>query len=320
MAVTDLHSLDVSEAIDKIFTPGAVIPGAVLSLVEETPQINVGDNTPLVLTGRAKGALVHEGGAKPDNGRTITPKPFTTVKLVYSQRVTDEFMQWQEARQADFVSRLVSDWTQKSLPRDIDTVVLHGRDPHTNTPDTTLSDWLTKAGSSVYVPSTGDTASAIDADFADAVEALSGQNINGIAISGAAASALATVMNGNIQKYPGLGVFGLAGGSGTIAGMRAASTPEVGAVNATKLVMGDWSQLLLGFAGQAMWKTIEHGNPDGGQYDLQQVNQVCVRMELKFGFRVLDPTAFAVVQTQPSDDDGGNTGTSNDNQDQNSGS
>ena len=90
MAVTDLHSLDISTAIDKIFTGGEA-RGAVLSLIDETPSINVGQNVPLVMAGRAKGALVHEGGAKPDNGRQVVPKPFTTVKLVYSQRVTDEF-------------------------------------------------------------------------------------------------------------------------------------------------------------------------------------------------------------------------------------
>jgi endonuclease V-like protein UPF0215 family len=182
MAVTDLHSLDISTAIDKMFTGGEA-RGAVLSLIDETPSINVGQNIPLVMNGRAKGALVHEGGAKPDNGRKVIPKPFTTVKLVYSQRVTDEFMMWDRERQGDFVSRLVSDWTRKSLPRDIDTVVLHGLDPNTNTLDTNLSDYLTKAGSSIAVPGTGTTAQAIDTDFTTAVAALDGQDITGVAIA-----------------------------------------------------------------------------------------------------------------------------------------
>ncbi len=297
MAVTDLHSLDISTAIDKIFSTGAEIPGAVLSLVNETPTINVGDNVPLVMSGRAKGALVHEGGTKPDNGRQVVAKPFTTVKLVYSQRVTDEFLMWDEARQGDFISRLVSDWTRKSLPRDIDTVVLHGVDPNSGTLDSNLSDYLTKSGSHITVPSTGTTAAAIDTDFATAVSALSarGERVNGVAISETAAQKLASITEGNEKKYPGLGVFGLTGGS--IAGKRAASTPEVGAIGGTELILGDWDQLYLGFAGNANWKVIEYGNPDGGSYDLQNVNQVCIRLELKFGFRVLNPNAFAVVAT-----------------------
>lgn len=291
MAVTDLHSLDISEAINMIFDGGEA-RGAVLSLIDETPSINVGQNAPLVMSGRAKGALVHEGGAKPDNGRLVVAKPFTTVKLVYSQRVTDEFMMWDRERQGDFVSRLVSDWTRKSLPRDIDTVVLHGIDPNTNTVDANLSDYLTKTGSSIAIPATGSTAADIDADFTSAVAALDGQDITGVAIAPEAAAKLATITEGNEKKYAGLGVFGLVGNS--IAGKRAASTPEV-AANGTEFIIGDWSKLYLGFAGAADWKVIEYGNPDGGDYDLQNVNQVCIRLELKFGFRVLDPEAFAVV-------------------------
>lgn len=293
MAVTDLHSLDISAPIDKLFSTGATIPGAILSLVPETPQINVGDNVPLVIAGRAKGALVHEGGAKPDNGRKPTPRPFTTAKVVYTQRVTDEFMQWDEEKQADYISRLVNDWTMKSLPRDIDTIVIHGRDPHTGTLDTQLSDYIRKAGSSVLVPSTGDTGAAIDTDLKTAVTELEGQNITGMAISGKAASALGSVMDGTNRKYPEVGVFGLAGNS--LGGKQAASTPEVGEYGDTKLIAGDFSQLLLGFAGQATWKTIESGDPDNTGRDLQGHNEVCIRLELKFGFRVLDPEAIAVV-------------------------
>lgn len=295
MAVTDLHSLDISTPIDKLFSSGATLPGAALSLVQETPQINVGDNVPLVISGRAKGSLVHEGGQKKDNGRQITPRPFTTAKLVYSQRVTDEFMKWDESRQGDYVSRLVNDWLTKSMPRDIDTVVFHGRDPQTGTLDTNLSDYILKTGSSILVPSTGDTGAAIDTDFSSAVKELEGQNITGVAISSNAASKLSGVMNGNVQKYPELGVFGLTGNA--IAGKQAASTPEVGEYNGTELVLGDWSQLLLGFAGNATWKVHEAGDPDNTGVDLAGVNQVLIRLELMFGFRVLDPEAFAAVAT-----------------------
>jgi hypothetical protein len=293
MAVTDLHTLDISEPIDKMFSTGATIPGAVLSLVQDTPQINVGDNSPLVISGRAKGALVHEGGAKPDNGRVVVPKPFTTAKLIYSQRVTDEFMQWDGNRQGDYVSRLVNDWVTKSVPRDIDTIVIHGVNPATGSVDTGLSDYIRKAGSSIAVPSTGNTPTTIDTDFNTAILALSSQNVTGIALSANAGQKLSTIVTGGVKKYPELGVFGLTGGA--FAGKQAATSPEVGEFGSTDLVLGDWSQLLLGFAGQAEWKTIEFGDPDNTGVDLQGHNQVCIRLELKFGFRVLDATAFAVV-------------------------
>lgn len=294
MAAIDLHTLDISEPLARLFSEGREAQGAVLSLVPETPQINVGSHTVLTLGGRAKGALVHEGGQKPDNGRQVTPRPFTTVKLVYSQRVTDEFLRWADAKQGDFVGRLIDNWIRKSIPRDLDSVIINGIDPFSGNVDTNLSDYMTKTGSSILVPSTGDTASDIDTDFASAVAALDGQDINGIAISGDAAGKLSTIAENGVKKYAGLGVFGLEGG--TLAGKRAASTPEVGE-KGVKLLMGDWSQLLLGFAGQATWRVHVAGDPDGAGVDLANVNQVLIRLETHFGFRVLDPEAFAYVGT-----------------------
>lgn len=294
MAVTDLHSLDVSAVIDRMFTERTA-ESVVLSLIPSTPQINVGDNEVLVMGARARGALVHEGGKKPDNGRKVTSRPFTTAKLVYSQRTTDEFMSWDKQRQGNFVTRLVDDWIRRSLPADIDIVVLHGIDPNTGALDTELSDYVTKPGSSILVPSTGNTAAAIDTDFGTAIEELgeNGTEVTGIAIAPEAAAKLATVMNGNVQKYTGLGPFGLIGNN--LAGKRAAASVAVAEANNTKMVIGDWDGLFLGFAGNADWKTIEYGDPDGTGVDLQNANQVCIRLELKFGFRVLNDKAFAVI-------------------------
>lgn len=299
MAVQDLHSLDIASPLNRLFASGIESKGAVLSLVTETPTINVGDNTVLTISGRAKGQLLHEGGAKGDNGRKITPKPFTTVKLVYSQRVTDEFLRWSEAKQIDFIGGLVDNWLTKSMPRDIDTVVLHGQDPFTGLVDSNLSDYVTKAGSSILVPSTGTTADKIDTDFATAISELTtaGTDINGVAISGDAASKLATIVENGRQKYTGLGVFGLEGGQ--ISGKRAASTPEVGA-NGVELVVGDWSQLLLGFAGQATWRVHVAGDPDNTGRDLAGYNEVLIRLETHFGFRVLDDKALAYIGTAAS--------------------
>lgn len=292
MAAIDLHTLDISEPLARLFDDGREAQGAILSLVPETPQINVGSNTVLTIGGRAKGALVHEGGAKPDNGRQVTPRPFTTVKLVYSQRVTDEFLRWADAKQGDFVGRLVNNWIRKSIPRDLDSVIINGVNPFTGAVDANLSDYITKTGSSILVPSTGATASDIDTDFGSAVAALAGQDINGIAISGDAAAKLSTIVENGVKKYAGLGVFGLEGNN--LAGKRAASTPEVGE-KGVKVLMGDFSQLLLGFAGEATWRVHVAGDPDGTGVDLANVNQVLIRLETHFGFRVLDPEAFAYV-------------------------
>jgi len=294
MAVTDLHSIDIGEPLDKMFSTGGTFPGAVLSLVTETPTINIGENKPMIMEGRARASLVHEGGAKSDNGRKIITKPFTTAKLVYSQRVNEEFMRWSEAKQADFVSRLVNNWLTKSIGLDIDTVVLHGMDPKTGTVDTNLSNYMTKAGSSILVPTTGTDAASLDKDFATAVKELEEQNISGVAVSGDAGRLLSQVVEGNQKKYPELGIFGLSGN--TLSGKPAATSPEVARDKKTKLVLGDWSQLLLGFAGLAEWRVHTAGDYDNSGKDLAGHNQVGIRMELPFGFQILDTKAFAVVK------------------------
>lgn len=294
MAVTDLHTIDIAEPLDKMFSTGGTFSGAVLSLVPETPAINIGENKPFVMEGRARGALVHEGGAKPDNGRQVKSKPFTTAKLVYSQRVTEEFMRWAEVKQADFISRLVDNWLTKSLGLDLDTIVLHGMNPATGTVDSDLTTYMTKAGSSILVPTTGTTATTLDTDFATAVTELDEQNINGVIISSDASKLLSTILEGNQKKYPELGIFGLSGN--TLSGKPAATSSEVARDKKTKLVLGDWSQLLLGFAGLAEWRVHTAGDFDNTGKDLAGHNQVGIRMELPFGFQILDTKAFAVVK------------------------
>ena len=295
MAVQDLHTLNISKPLLHLFEDRDAAPGAILRLTPNRPQITKGSHTILTMGARAKGALVDESGAKPDNGRQITPNPFVTPKLVYSQRVSDEFLSYTDSEQEDFIGGLINDWLTTSLPADIDTVVTHGVNPFTGQVSSTLSDYITKAGSSIVVTSTGDTGAAIDEDITTAAGELAtkGTNVNGIAIAPAAASALSSVVIGSEKKYPEAGVFGLAGG--TLAGRRAASSAEIGEYNGVKLVLGDWRYLYLAFAGQATWRVHTAGDPDNTGRDLAGHNEVLIRLEEHFGFRVLNPDAFAYI-------------------------
>lgn len=295
MAVQDLHTLDISKVLARLFDDRDAAQGAILRLTPSRPTISKGSHTLLTMGARAKGALVEESGAKPDNGRQAIPKPFVTTKLVYSQRVSDEFLSFTDAEQVDFIGGLVNDWLRTSLPVDIDTVVAHGVNPFTGEVSTTLSDYITKAGSSIAVPSTGITGAAIDTDIATAAQELTaaGINVNGIAIAPTAAAALANVTVGSVKKYPEAGVFGLEGGS--LAGRRAASSAEIGEFSNTKLILGDWRKLYLAFAGSATWRVHTAGDPDNTDRDLAGHNEILIRLEEHFGFRVLDAKAFAWI-------------------------
>lgn len=297
MAVQDLHTLDISKVLVRLFDDQDAAQGAILRLTPTRPQISKGSHTLLTMGARAKGALVDESAPKPDNGRQVVTKPFVTTKLVYSQRVSDEFLSFTESEQQDFISGLVNDWIRSSLPLDIDTVVMHGVNPFTGQVSTTLSDYITKTGSSIAISSTGNTGSAIDTDIETAAQALTaaGTNVNGIAIAPTAAAALASVVVGSTKKYPEAGAFGLEGG--VLAGRRAASTAEVGEYSNTKLILGDWRKLYLAFAGSATWRVLEAGDPDNTGRDLAGHNEVLIRLEEHFGFRVLDANGFAWIGT-----------------------
>lgn len=297
MAVQDLHTLDISKVLVNLFDDRDAAQGAILRLTPSRPQISKGSHTLLTMGARAKGALVEESDAKPDNGRQVVTKPFVTTKLVYSQRVSDEFLSFTDSEQVDFIGGLVNDWLRTSLPVDIDTVVAHGVNPFTGTVSTNLTDYITKAGSSIAVPSTGNTGTDIDTDIATAAQELSanGINVNGIAIAPSAAAALAGVTVGSTKKYPEAGAFGLEGGS--LAGRRAASSAEIGEFSNTKLILGDWRKLYLAFAGSATWRVHTAGDPDNTGRDLAGHNEVLIRLEEHFGFRVLDANAFAWIGT-----------------------
>lgn len=295
MAVQDLHTLDISKVLVRLFDERDAAPGAVLRLTPTRPQISKGSHTILTMGARARGALVEESGAKPDNGRQVIAKPFATTKLVYSQRVSDEFLSFTDSEQVDFIGGLINDWMRSSLPVDIDTVILHGVNPFTGTVSETLADYLTKAGTSIAVTSTGDSGEAIDTDIATAASRLTeaGTNVNGIAIAPNAASALSSVVVGSAKKYPEAGVFGLEGNS--LAGRRAASSAEVGEFSNTKLVLGDWRKLYLAFAGEATWRVHTAGDPDNTGRDLAGHNEVLIRLEEHFGYRILDTNGFAWI-------------------------
>lgn len=298
MAVQDLHTLDIEKPLLRLFDDRDAAPGAILRLTPTRPQITKGAHKLLTMGARAKGALVDESGAKPDNGRQIVTKPFATTKLVYSQRVSDEFLSYTDAEQVDFIGQLVNDWLTSSLPADIDTVVLHGVNPFTGLVSSTLSDYLVKAGSSINVPSTGVTGAAIDTDIATAAGRLAANsvNVNGLAIAPSAAAALSTVTVGSQKKYPEAGVFGLEGN--TLAGRRAASSAEVGEYNSVQAVIGDWRKLYLAFAGQATWRVHTAGDPDNTGRDLAGHNEILIRLEEHFGFRILDANSFAYIGSE----------------------
>lgn len=271
-------------------------PGVISRLTNRLPEVQIGDTEFFDLSARTKGEIVGEGAEKSPTPTTHPLRHVRTVKLQYTERFSDEFLTYSDEKQLKVVETLAQKWMGSDFLRDLDTVVIHGINPLTGTVSTEIQDYLTKTGSSILVPSTGTTASAIDTDLADAIASVSDDgNVDGIAFSNAAATKLAGITENGVVKYPSLGRFGL--NVQTFEGIGAASSKEVGEYGGTQLVVGDFSALKWGVAAEMPVKLIEYGDPDG-QGDLQRHNQVALRYEVVFGFGIANPYAFAVVKSE----------------------
>lgn len=283
--------VDVAKQFSNDTFVGKMKPGVISKLTETIPEVKLGDTSFFDLSGRTKGEVVGEGGAKSPTPTDTPLRHIRTVKLQYTERMSDEFLVWDKERQTKIVETLAQKWMGSDFLRDLDTIVIHGINPLAGTSATTVQDYLTKTGSSILIPSSGTTSADIDADLAEAMAEV--EDVTGVAFSNGAASKLASITENGVLKYPSLGRFGK--NVDSFEGLVAASSKEVGEYNDTQLIVGDWSALKWGVASEMPVDLIKYGDPDG-QGDLRRYNQVALRYEVIFGFGIANPKAFAVVQ------------------------
>lgn len=291
--------VDVAKQLSNDTFVGKMTPGVVSKLTNTIPDVQIGDTEFFDLSARTKGEIVGEAAAKSPTPTDAPLRHIRTTKIQYTERLSEEFLLYDEAKQLGIVEKLARKWMESDFLRDLDTVVIHGINPLSGTAATSVADYIAKAGSSILVPTTGDTGAAINADLKDALTALDGADVNGIAFSNKAASALAGLTTtAGTPEYPSLGKFGL--NVESFEGIRAAASKELGDYNDAKLIVGDWNALRWGIAAEMPVELIRYGDPDG-QGDLKRYNQVALRYEVIFGFGIANPTALAIVATGESE-------------------
>lgn len=286
--------VDTAKQLSNDTFVGKMTPGVVSKLTSTLPEVQIGDTEFFDLSSRTKGEVVGEAAAKSPTPTNQALRHIRTTKIQYTERLSEEFLLYDRAKQLGIIEKLAEKWMMKDFLHDLDTVILHGVNPLSGTAASSLQDYLTKAGSCILIPSTGDDADDINTDLQNAIASV--EEVNGIAFSNEAASKLASLTDNGIQVYPSLGKFGL--NVETFEGIDAAKSKEVGEYNDTKLVVGDWNALKWGIAAEMPVELIRYGDPDG-EGDLKRYNQVALRYEVVFGFGIANPDAFAVVQTAP---------------------
>ena len=240
--------------------------------------------------------LVDENGAKSNGGATIGTVTMKPVKIEYGMRVSDEFLIASAEYQINVLRAFAEGFARKAA-KGLDIMAFHGFNPRTGSAATTL---IGANHFDAAVTQTVTRTADANADVESAVTLLTaaGHRANGIAAGLAFNAALAaeTKSNGD-PMFPELG-WGAT--PDTLRGIRYRANGTVDYTGSTtKAVVGDFERFRWGIAHEIPAKIIEYGNPDNDAQagDLQGHNQVYIRAEMFIGWAILDPTAFALIET-----------------------
>lgn len=250
-------------------------------------------------------SVVGENAEKPAGDGVVAPVTMKPIKVVYQERVSDEFMYAAEERQVDFL-KAFEDGFAKELGRGLDVMALHGFDPKTNTAASTVIgnnhfDYVIDSDNVVEYD-----ADAPDAGIDSAVALV---EANEYAANGAVLSPITRADIAKMRTTDGARVypeFAFGGAPDKLGAMNMDinTTVSVGGGD-DRAYVGDFENAFRwGIAKEIPMKVIEYGDPDG-QGDLQNQNQVVIRAEAYIGWAILDANAFAKVSV--ADDTGDNT-------------
>ncbi|MBQ1430075.1 MAG: phage major capsid protein [Firmicutes bacterium] len=253
--------------------------------------------TPVPFTGKdeftfqldGEASLVGENGAKVNGGATLTPVNVKPYKIEYGVRVSDEFMKASEERRVDIL-RTFKDGFAKKAARALDMIAFAKVNPKTGaTASQVTNDFTTVTNKVLHTP--GDT----NANINDAAQLIGDYDMTGLALSKTLAAEMATEVNSlGVKIYPEL-EWGAS--PENLRGIACDVNATVNKYGTALAIVGDFDCFRWGFAEEISMNVIPYGDPDNSGYDLAGHNQVYLRCEAYIGFAVLDPAAFARIET-----------------------
>lgn len=242
-------------------------------------------------------AIVAEGGKKPAQSGSIGTRTITPLKVVYTMRVSDEFMVEDEEYQLGVLEAFGEGFARK-LAKGFDLMAIHGINPFEDAASSVIgNNCFDKAGVNTV---TNEGSETMDALIEKAIAAVQDAefDVTGMAMAPSVRSALASMTFDNGQKvYPQL-----AWGSnpGIINGMPVQVSSNVShkATDGTakdQFLVGDFAnQFRWGYARQMPIEVIQYGDPDNTGNDLKGHNQVALRGEAYLGWAIFDKKAFSL--------------------------
>lgn len=299
MAVLSTSNITLPKNIASGLFKKALTGSAVAALSGSEPQ-QFGEVTHMTLTGRPRAEYVGEGADKASTNATFGTKVVTPHKVQVTMRFNEEVQWADEAYQLGVLSTL-SEEGGLALARALDLGVFHGINPLTGTAIASIvaGDRIGTATNSVELTAGTLTTPDLVIEQAAGLVIADGYIPNGIAFDPTYAWTVATARYADgRKKYPELG-FGA--NVTTFEGLNAYSSttvsglPEASANSNIKAIVGQWDLLRWGVQKSVPVELIKFGDPDG-QGDLKRKNQIALRLEVVYGWGVMDLDGFATVK------------------------
>lgn len=259
-----------------------------------------GEVTHMTLTGRPRAELVGEAAEKSSTTTTFGTKVVTPHKFQVTQRFNQE-VKWADDDYQLGVLRTLAEEGGEALARALDLGVFHGINPLTGAAAASIvaGDRIGTTTNSVEITTATSTTPDLVIEQAAGLVIADGYIPNGIAFDPTYAWTTATSRYADgRKKFPELG-FGSsitsfegmpAYSSSTVSGL-----PEIASNSNIKAIVGQWDLLRWGVQVAVPVELIEFGDPDG-QGDLKRQNQIALRLEVVYGWGVMDLDGFATVK------------------------
>lgn len=297
MAVLATSNITLPKNLASGLFSKATTGSAVAALSGAEPQ-KFGEVTHMTLTGRPRAEYVGEGADKSSTNATFGTKVVTPHKVQVTMRFNDEVQWADEEYQLGVLSTLASEGGL-ALARALDLGVFHGINPLSGTAIASIAAGDRIATTTNQVELTTATLTTPDTVIEQAAGLVIGDGYipDGIAFDPTYSWTVATARYADgRKKYPELG-FGAnitsfeglkAYSSSTVSGQPEAADQKV------RGIIGDWSLLRWGVQKRIPIEKILYGDPDG-QGDLKRKNQLALRLEVVYGWGVMDLDGFAAI-------------------------
>jgi HK97 family phage major capsid protein len=299
MAILATSGITLPKNIASGLFSKATTGSAVAALSGAEPQ-QFGEVTHMTLTGRPRAEYVGEGADKASTSPTFGTKVVTPHKVQVTMRFNEEVQWADDDYQLGVLSTLASEGGL-ALSRALDLGVFHGINPLTGTSYAGIAagDRIGTTTNSVEITTATLTTPDLVIEQAAGLVIADGYIPSGIAFDPSYAWTVATSRYADgRKKYPELG-FGA--NVSSFEGLAAYSTstvsglPEAAANSNIKAIVGQWDLLRWGVQKSIPVELIKFGDPDG-QGDLKRKNQIALRLEVVYGWGVMDLDGFSTIK------------------------